>query len=257
MRDRTPAEKLDFDGEVTAVTGGASGIGRGICEAFASLGSDVAVVDIDLESATEVADELEAEYGVDALAVETNVKEYDEAVEMVDTVVDELGQLDNLVNNAGGGVTEPFHESDPEDWEHQIDLCFYGTLNCTHAALQHFTERETGAIVNFASDSYKGNDPGLSVYGASKAANVSFTKTVANEVGEYGIRVNCLSPGTTDTPATHEWIEEYEEKIVESYALNRLGEPEDHADAVTFLCSDAADWITGQALSVNGGYQRA
>lgn len=256
MRTESTAEKLDFDGKVAAVTGGAQGIGRGVCQAFAALGADVAVVDIDEEGATETASDLQTEYDVESVAVECNVKEYEQAEGMVETVVDELGRLDALVNNAGGGLTEPFVETDPADWDHVIDLCYYGTLNCSHAALPHMIDRGSGAIVNFASDSYKGNDPGLSIYGGAKAANVSVTSTIAKEVGEHGVRVNCVSPGTTRTPATEDWLDQYGDSVVESYALERLGKPDDIADAVVFLASDAADWITGQVLSVNGGYIR-
>lgn len=256
MRIESTAEKLDFDGRVAAVTGGARGIGRGVSEAFAALGAGVAVVDVDEAAASETVADLRDEYDVESVAVECNVKEYEDAAAMVETVVDELGRLDALVNNAGGGLTEPFIETDPADWDHVIDLCYYGTLNCSHAALPHMIERGSGAIVNFASDSYKGNDPGLSIYGGAKAANVSVTSTIAKEVGEHGVRVNCVSPGTTWTPATEDWLDRYADSVVDSYALDRLGEPEDIADAVVFLASDAADWITGQVLSINGGYER-
>lgn len=256
MPGSTAIGDIDFSGQAAIVTGGASGIGRQICETFAALGADVAVVDIERESAEEAATELEDAHDADALAVETDVSSYDAVAEMADTVVERFGRIDSLVNNAGIGESTPFVETDPQLWERIVGVCFYGTMNCTHAVLPHMIEQGGGSIVNFASDSYKGNDPGLSVYGAAKAANVSLTRTVAHEVGEHDIRVNCLSPGTTRTPATEEWIEEYEERILESYALDRIGEPEDHADAVAFLCSDAAGWITGEVLSVNGGYIR-
>lgn len=257
MRDRSIAEKVAFDGTVAAVTGGAQGIGRAICEVFAAGGADVAVADVAVDRARETADEISDAYDVETAAVECDVSEYPEATAMVETVVSTLGRLDYLINNAGLGTGEPtFMDTEPDDWDRVLGVCQYGTLNCTHAVLPHMTERGSGVIINFASDSYKGNDPGLSVYGGAKAANVSFTKTVSKEVGEEGIRVNCVSPGTTRTPATADWIDEYEEKILESYALNRLGEPEDIADAVAFLCSDAASWVTGQTLSVNGGYIR-
>lgn len=256
MRDRTTAQKLDFSGTVGVVTGGAQGIGETCCHTLAGLGADIAIADIAVDEAETVAETLATEHGVDAVAVETDVADYDDATALVDTVVDDLGSLDVLVNNAGMGNSEPFLEQSPDEWEFQIDICHYGTLNCSHAALPQMIEQQSGVIINFASDSYKGNDPGLSVYGAAKAANVSFTTTLAHEVGEHGIRVNCVSPGTTWTPATEEWLEEYSEKVIESYALDRLGQPEDIADAVAFLSSDAADWVTGQVLSVNGGYIR-
>lgn len=257
MRESNAIGEIDFSGQTAIVTGGASGIGRQISDTFADLGANVAVVDIDYESAEEFASELEAEYDGEAIAVETDVSSYDAVSEMVDVVVDEFGRIDSLVNNAGLGESKPFIDTDPESWEKTIGVCLYGTMNCTHAVLPHMVEQDDGgAIVNFASDSFKGNDPGLSVYGAAKAGNVSFTRTVAHENGGDGVRVNCLSPGTTETPATAEWIDEYEDRILESYALDRIGQPADHADAVAFLCSDAAGWVTGEVLSVNGGYIR-
>ena len=256
MRELPVSEQVSFTDRVAAVTGGAQGIGRAICEAFAADGADVAIVDIDHESATETADEIAETFDADTLAVECDVSEHDDATAMVEAVVDELGRLDYMINNAGLGMGKPFRESEPSEWDHVIGVCHYGTLNCSHAVLDHMAERGSGVIINFASDSYKGNDPGLSVYGAAKAANVSFTKTLSNEVGGDGVRVNCVSPGTTRTPATDEWIDEYEEKILDSYALDRLGEPEDIANMVALLCSDAADWVTGQTVSVNGGYIR-
>lgn len=257
MRDRSVAEKVEFAGEVAAVTGGAQGIGRAVCEAFAAGDAAIAIVDVAVEAAEKTATAIAEDYGVETTAVECDVSAYADATAMVETVVSRLGRLDYLVNNAGLGTGEPtFMDTEPADWDRVLGVCQYGTLNCTHAALPHMTDRGSGVIINFASDSYKGNDPGLSVYGGAKAANVSFTKTISKEVGEDGVRVNCVSPGTTRTPATADWIDEYEDKILESYSLNRLGDPEDIADAVVFLCSDAAGWVTGQTLSVNGGYIR-
>jgi NAD(P)-dependent dehydrogenase (short-subunit alcohol dehydrogenase family) len=117
-------------------------------------------------------------------------------------------------------------------------------------------ERGDGVVVNFASGSYRGNDPQLAVYGAAKAANVSFTKTLAKEVGRDGIRVNCVSPGTVRTPATEEWVQKHEEAISKSYALGRIGEPEEIANVVALLASDAMGWVTGEVVHVDGGYER-
>jgi NAD(P)-dependent dehydrogenase (short-subunit alcohol dehydrogenase family) len=257
MVDHPTDAQFDFTDEVAVVTGGAQGIGRSIVDSFAAGGAGVAIADVQTDAAEGTAREVADARPGAVSAVECDVGDYDSVTAMVETVLDEYGQIDYLVNNAGLGTGTPsFAESDPEDWHQTIDVVLYGTMHCTHAVLPHMTERGEGAIVNFASDSYKGNDPGLSVYGACKAANVSFTSTVAHEVGEDGVRVNCVSPGTTRTPATEDWIDEYEEKIIESYALDRLGEPADIANGVTFLCSDAASWITGQTLSVNGGYIR-
>lgn len=257
MRSQPVGEKIDFTNHVAVVTGGAQGIGKAIAESFAASGSDIAVVDVQGDVASETARSLENSYGCTAIGVQCDVSSYEAVTSMVETVLAEFDKIDILVNNAGLGTGKPsFRETTPEDWETVVGVCYTGTMNCSHAVLPHMSDRGSGVIINFASDSYKGNDPGLAVYGGAKAANVSFTKTLSKEVGDDGIRVNCVSPGTTRTPATADWIDEYEEAILESYALTRLGKPEDIADAVTFLCSDAASWITGQTLSVNGGYVR-
>ncbi len=248
---------FEFTDQVAVVTGGAQGIGRGIVERFAESGANVAIADVQTDAAEAAASEVTGNADGDVLAVECDVTDYDSVTAMVETVLTEFGQIDYLVNNAGLSTGTPsFMESDPEDWDIAVDVCLYGTMHCTHAVLPHMTDRGQGVVINFASDSYKGNDPGLAVYGACKAANVSFTSTISQEVGEDGVRVNCVSPGTTWSPATEDWLDEYGEKVLESYALERLGQPADIANGVAFLCSDAASWVTGQTLSVNGGYIR-
>lgn len=256
MGQSTFGDQLGFDDKVVCVTGGAGGIGTAIGQTVASLGADVALADIDVEGAEATAAAIEDEYDVDAIGVETNVRSYGDAEAMVETVTEELGPVDVLVNNAGVAHNQPFAETEPDDWDTWIGVALYGTLNCTHAVLPSMLEREDGVVVNFASGSYTGNDPGLSVYGASKAANVSFTKTLAREVGSDGIRVNCVSPGTVRTPAVEEWVRKHEETIAESYALKRIGEPEDVANVVAFLASDASSWVTGEVVHVDGGYVR-
>jgi NAD(P)-dependent dehydrogenase (short-subunit alcohol dehydrogenase family) len=256
--DETPENvTFDFTEQVAIVTGGAQGIGRGIAERFANSGANVAIADVQTDAAAQTASEVSEDAPGDVIAVETDVTDYDSVTATVETVLEEFGRIDYLVNNAGLATGTPsFMESEPADWDVAIDVCLYGTMHCTHAVLPHMTERGEGVVINFASDSYKGNDPGLAVYGACKAANVSFTSTVAQEVGDDGVRVNCVSPGTTWSPATEDWLDEYGEKVLESYALERLGQPADIANGVAFLCSDAASWVTGQTLSVNGGYIR-
>jgi NAD(P)-dependent dehydrogenase (short-subunit alcohol dehydrogenase family) len=250
-------DKFDLTDDVAAVTGGASGIGQAVCKTFASLGADITIADVDTDAAEETAAAIEKEYGTRIMSIETDVSSYDDATEMIDTTVEKFGSIDILVNNAGLSTrTSSFLESTPDDWDQSVGVTFFGTMNCTHAALSHMVEQENGCIINYASDSYKGNDPSLAVYGGAKAANVAFTMNVAKKVGEHGIRMNVVSPGTTETPATEDWLAEYRDKVLESYALNRLGEPQDIADTVAFLASDAADWITAEVISTNGGYIR-
>jgi NAD(P)-dependent dehydrogenase (short-subunit alcohol dehydrogenase family) len=249
-------EQIDFEGQVVCVTGGAGGIGTAIGETVAGLGADVAVADVDVEGAEATAAALEATYGVDAVGVRTDVSVYEDAERMVGTVEAELGPIDVLVNNAGIANNKLFVDTTPDEWDTWLGVALYGTLNCTHAALPGMRERGDGVVVNFASGSYRGNDPQLAVYGAAKAANVSFTKTLAKEVGRDGIRVNCVSPGTVRTPATEEWVQKHEEAISKSYALGRIGEPEEVANVVALLASDAMGWVTGEVVHVDGGYER-
>ncbi|WP_096391206.1 SDR family NAD(P)-dependent oxidoreductase [Halopenitus persicus] len=248
-------DALDFSDRVVCVTGAGQGIGEAVAAAFADAGAAVVVADVDVDAAETTAERIGSEYGTETLPVEVDVTEYDETLALVETAVAELGGLDVLVNNAGVAGAQRFRESDPEDWDRKIGVSLFGTLNCTHAALPELVDR-SGVVINYASSSYRGNDPGLAVYGAAKAANRSFTKTLAREVGGDGVRVNCVCPGTVHTPATEAFVEQYADELLDAYALDRIGEPDDVASAVVFLASDAAEWITGETLHVDGGYLR-
>ena len=253
-------EQIDFSGEVAVVTGAASGIGKGVANELAKEGADVAIADIDEEGGTEVAQEITDEHGVDTAFVYTDISDFERCGEAIDEVADEFGRIDVLANVAAGGLndmdsmTRPFEEETPENWAAHLEITLPGPIHMTRQVIPVMKENGGGAVVNFASDSYQGQDPNLTVYAAAKAGVVTFTKSVAKELGEHNIRVNCISPSTTWSGSTEEWLDEYSEKVSEQYPLGRLGEPQDHANAVVFLASDAADWVTGQVLSVNGGF---
>jgi NAD(P)-dependent dehydrogenase (short-subunit alcohol dehydrogenase family) len=151
-------------------------------------------------------------------------------------------------------ISIPFLEETPDNWNAQLQVTLMGAVNPTHAVLPHMIENGGGRIVNFSSEAHKGQDNKLAMYGAAKAGVATFTKTLAKEFGGDDVRINAISPSATNTAATEEWMDKHGEHIVDAHALNRLGEPEDHANAVVFLASDAAGWITGEILSVNGGY---
>jgi NAD(P)-dependent dehydrogenase (short-subunit alcohol dehydrogenase family) len=142
-----------------------------------------------------------------------------------------------------------------------MGLITYGVLNCSRAVIEGMSERRWGRIISIISDAGRVGEPRLVAYSLAKAGVVGFSKALAKEMGRYCVTVNCVSPGTTETDATAEWIQEQGERIMRQYplarGLNRLGQPADIANAVAFLASQRAEWITGQVLSVNGGYSMA
>jgi NAD(P)-dependent dehydrogenase (short-subunit alcohol dehydrogenase family) len=251
-------EKINFEDDVVMSVGGASGIGKEIANEFAAEGADIAICDIALEAAKETKSEIESKSNRTVTVRETDVSDYDDCTEAVSHVEETLGDIDVMVNTVaitGEGISKPFLEEEPADWKPQMNVTLQGAINISHAVITGMAENgEGGAIINTVSDSYLGHDPNFTVYGSAKAGVATFTKSVAKEVGSEGIRVNAISPGTTHVPRQEEWLNKYHDRIVESYPLGRLGEPVDHANAAIFLASDAADWITGQVLSVNGGY---
>lgn len=253
-------EQIDLRSDVVLVTGAAGGIGSAVAGEFAKEGATTVVTDIATERGAETAAELDEQFDATVVFRHLDVSDYEDCKETIDDVVAEFGGLDVLVNVAAGGLRDhddnkPFHETTPADWAVQYDVTFGGPVNTSHVAVQHMMDQESGAIVNFISEAHKGQERGDNkLYAASKAGVAGFTKALSNEVGWHDIRVNGISPAATRTPATAELIDEYGDQMLKKYALNRLGKPSDSANAAVFLASDAADWITGQILCVNGGY---
>jgi len=190
---------------------------------------------------------------------------------MVKRVAEEFGSVDILVNNAGipaisardavPGTGGFFTGSGPEQWERTMGLITYGVLNCSRAVAEGMSERRWGRIINIISDAGRVGEPRLVAYSMAKAGVIGFSKALAKEVGRSCVTVNCVSPATTQTEATETWIAAQGEQIMRQYplakGLNRLGKPSDIANAVAFLASERGEWITGQVLSVNGGYSMA
>lgn len=256
---------LRLTDRVALVTGAGRGIGRQICLTLAEEGARVAVNDFFQERADKVAQEIR-EAGGRAIGVTADVTDAESVQRMVQRVVAEFGQLDVLVNNAGIPATHPedatggpvFADSSREEWDRTINVVVYGAMNCTRAVIGQMCERQWGRIINIVSDAGRVGEPRLVAYSAAKGSLVSFTKALAKEVGRFCVTVNCVSPATTQTEATAEWIEAHYDQMVRQYpmgrGLNRLGRPDDIANAVAFLASERAEWITGQVMSVNGGY---
>jgi len=247
---------VHFEGKAIVITGAGAGIGRVAALELARLGARVVVGDMSLDRASRVRDEIGAAHGQDrALAVECDVRDYAAVTGMIGAAIERFGSLDVLINNAGTGKPGPFVKSKPEDWNFDLGVCLYGTMNCVHAALPHMLERGQGRIVNCCSDAGRVGEPYLAVYSAAKAGIVGFTKAVAREVGKKGILINCVCFGTTLTEVMQKVIPpEMREKLAKSYALRRLGTMEDAANAMILLASDRASFVTGQVLSSSGGF---
>ena len=250
---------MRFEGKVVVVTGAGQGIGRAIALSFAREGADVVVNDINIETAKGVAEEIKA-IGRRALAIKADVSKSKEVNEMIDTGLRELGRIDILVNNAGAGPRKKaveFAQSKEEMSDFLIALNLKGALNCTRAVINHMIQRGSGKVVNISTGAGVSGTPKMVDYSAAKAGVIGFTKALAKEVGAYGINVNCVSPGVTKTAAIEQLPKEVAKDLVDDIfnmqALKRLGEPQDTANAVMFLASDEASFITGQNLLVCGG----
>ena len=263
------AMRLNLKDKSVIVTGAGSNIGRGIALAFAEQGAKVAVVDIEEETARRVVEESLAKGAAQSIAVKADVSNWDQVQSMAATVASEFGHVDVLVNNAGWTIDRLFIEKPRGEWEKEIQVNLWGTINCTRAVLDGMIERRSGVIVSIASDAGRIGEYREGVYGACKAGVIALSKTLARENGRHNIRLNVVCPGTTlplpedDIHPTSLWAtdemkvwltDDMRTKIAKAYPLRRLGTPEDIASAVLFFASDASSFVTGQTLSVSGGY---
>ncbi len=241
-----------LDGKVAIVTGAAQGIGRAIAETLARAGADIAVADLDPGRSKEAVDAV-AKLGRKAMNVKVNVADWDDAKAMSDQVVKEMGKIDILVNNAGVTRDGLVMRMKEEDWNLVLQVNLYGTFHCTKAVLQPMTKQRFGRIVNIASIVGAMGNAGQANYAASKAAVIGFTKTVAREYASRLVTVNAVAPGFIDTAMTQTLPADVKETLQKQIPLGRLGQPADVAEAVRFLVSDEAGYITGHVLHVNGG----
>jgi len=238
--------------KVAIVTGAGRGIGRGIVEKLAALGARVVISDIDEGSAQETARDI----GSQAVGLRVDVTSKASVEAMVQEVMDHFGRVDVLVNNAGWDKVGPFLESDESDWEKIIEINLYGMLHCCKAVLPVMVAQGSGKVVNIGSDAGRVGSSGEAVYSATKGGVIAFTKTLAREMARYKINVNCVCPGPADTPLFAELGQDQprlREALEKAIPWRRLARPEDIANAVAFLVSDEAEYITGQTLSVSGG----
>jgi NAD(P)-dependent dehydrogenase (short-subunit alcohol dehydrogenase family) len=246
---------LGLDGRVALVTGGGRDVGRAIARSLAAEGANVAINYHRSETAaSEAVAEITASGGT-ARAYAADVTDFDEVRSLVDAIVRDFGRLDILVNNAGYVRRQPFAESGPADWRRQIDVCLYGSIHCSHAALPHIAAGKHGRIISLAGDSSRIGEAGLALAAAARAGVIALMKSLAKELGRSAVTANAIALGLVETGHLDKaWLEANRDKITRLYPLRRLGTPGDVGPIVAFLASDAAAWITGQVLSVNGGF---
>jgi len=246
------------DGRVALVTGGGSGIGREICRGLAADGRRVAVADITADGAQETAQSI-TDAGGTATAVHVDVSDSDSVTEALLQTVDEFGAIEILVNCAGWDDFMPFSATDEAFWDRIIEINYKGTLRTVHGCIGAMTEAGWGRIVNIGSDAGRVGSSLEAVYSGAKGGIIAFSKTMARELARNGVTVNTVCPGPTDTGLLDAIKDASDDgdKVVGAMAravpMKRIGQPEEVASAVVYLCSEQASFVTGQTLSVSGG----
>jgi len=245
---------LGLTGKIAVVTGGTSGVGREIALSLAVEGANVAVnYRSSAKDAEILVDEIVAKGGK-AKAYKADVADFAAVKAMVDDIVKDFGGLNILINNAGLAIRQRFLETKPDDWHRRIDACLYGAIHCCHAAAPHLDAAGNGRIVSVIGDSSRVGESGLAIVAAARAGVVALMKSLARELGRSGTTANTVSLGLVETPHDKDWVDANRDKLIKLYPLRRLGVPGDVAPMVALLASPHSGWITGQVLSISGGF---
>ena len=239
-------------GKTAIVTGASRGIGAAIARKLCEDGANVALCSRSAEAVAAIADTLNSE-GYTAISTTADISKKGDVEALIKTVLDKFSQIDILVNNAGITRDTLLMRMQDEDWDAVLQTNLTGTMYCTRAVMRPMLRQRSGRIINISSVIGIMGNPGQASYAAAKAGIIGFTKTIAREVGVRGITVNAIAPGFITTDMTAQMPQQNQEQLRDLIPLRRFGSPEDVADAVHFLASDAARYITGQTLHVDGG----
>ena len=245
---------MNLVNKVAIVTGAGRGIGKAIAIALAREGANIIAIDVDIQTAEKVAKEIKS-LDRQALAIQVDVSDSKEVNRMVQSVLKKFKRVDILVNNAAIIRRGSIEDLTEEDWNRVMDVNLKGAFNCAKAVVGTMKKQRYGKIVNISSIAGKiGDLASAPCYGASKAGMTCLAKSLARELASYNINVNVVAPHAIETDMSKEWSEEKRKNIITNIPLGRMGKPEDIAEAVAFLVSDKAKFITGEVLDVNGGY---
>ena len=242
---------MNFNGQTALITGAGRGIGKTIAVKLAESGINIAIADMNPVS-DDVVREIE-EYGTKCLAFQLDVTDVELVDSVVKKIIDETGGIHILVNNAGITKDNLFMRMKPEQWSQVIDVNLNGVFHVTKAVIRTMVKQHSGRIINISSVVGFSGNPGQVNYSSTKSGLIGFTKSLSREVGTRGITVNAVAPGFINTAMTQALNESQQQAILSQIPLGRMGEAEDIANAVAFLASEEASYITGTVLHVNGG----
>ncbi|MFH0924685.1 MAG: 3-oxoacyl-[acyl-carrier-protein] reductase [bacterium] len=243
---------MNLKNKVAIVTGGGRGIGKAIALVLAERGANIVLADLDQESLNQTCKEIEGK-GVAVLSYKVDISKLDEVEAMIKKTVEKFGQIDILINNAGVTRDNLIMRMKREDWDLVLNINLGGAFNCIKAVTRPMMKKESGRIINISSVVGAMGNAGQANYSASKAGLIGLTKTIAKELASRNITVNAIAPGFIDTEMTKVLPDNVKEEMLRQIPLKRFGSVSDIAEVIAFLCSEAAGYITGQVIHVNGG----